>query len=43
VAVITPYNGQVKVVSDTWHRKHPDQKLTVSSVDGFQGREKGPL
>ncbi len=43
IAVITPYNGQVKLLNDTFSQRRiaAAPKLTVSSVDGFQGREKG--
>ncbi|KAK4939219.1 hypothetical protein LTR28_009418, partial [Elasticomyces elasticus] len=38
VAVITPYNGQVALLSRAL--KHAFPALELGSVDGFQGREK---
>ncbi|KAJ5989548.1 hypothetical protein N7481_004758 [Penicillium waksmanii] len=38
IAVITPYNGQLSVLSQMLREKHPG--LELGSVDGFQGREK---
>ncbi|KAI2068689.1 hypothetical protein LOY97_002772 [Ophidiomyces ophidiicola] len=38
VAVITPYNAQVALLSQLLKEKYP--KLEIGSVDGFQGREK---
>ncbi|KAL6230116.1 hypothetical protein BDW75DRAFT_79298 [Aspergillus navahoensis] len=38
IAVITPYNGQLAVLSRMLREKYPD--LELGSVDGFQGREK---
>ncbi|KAJ5819927.1 DNA helicase [Penicillium riverlandense] len=38
IAVITPYNGQLAVLSQKLREKYPD--LELGSVDGFQGREK---
>jgi DNA polymerase alpha-associated DNA helicase A len=38
IAVITPYNGQLAVLSQMLREKYPD--LELGSVDGFQGREK---
>lgn len=38
IAVITPYNGQLAVLSQMLREKHPG--LELGSVDGFQGREK---
>lgn len=38
IAVITPYNGQLTVLSQMLREKYPG--LELGSVDGFQGREK---
>ncbi|KAG0153961.1 hypothetical protein PDIDSM_1340 [Penicillium digitatum] len=38
VAVITPYNGQLALLSRILREKYPG--LELGSVDGFQGREK---
>ncbi|OOF92838.1 hypothetical protein ASPCADRAFT_152489 [Aspergillus carbonarius ITEM 5010] len=38
IAVITPYNGQLAVLSQMLREKYPS--LELGSVDGFQGREK---
>ncbi|KAL9108502.1 MAG: hypothetical protein Q9227_006717 [Pyrenula ochraceoflavens] len=38
IAVITPYNGQLAVLSGLLREKFPG--LELGSVDGFQGREK---
>ncbi|KAJ6028691.1 hypothetical protein N7540_004267 [Penicillium herquei] len=38
IAVITPYNGQLAVLSHMLREKYPG--LELGSVDGFQGREK---
>ena len=38
IAVITPYNAQVSLLSSLLHQKYPAVEL--GSVDGFQGREK---
>lgn len=38
VAVITPYNAQLSLLSSLLHSKYPAVEL--GSVDGFQGREK---
>lgn len=38
IAVITPYNGQLALLSQMLRGKHPG--LELGSVDGFQGREK---
>ena len=38
IAVITPYNAQVSLLSALLHQKYPAVEL--GSVDGFQGREK---
>jgi DNA polymerase alpha-associated DNA helicase A len=38
IAVITPYNGQLSVLSQMLREKYPG--LELGSVDGFQGREK---
>lgn len=38
IAVITPYNGQLAVLSQMLREKYPG--LELGSVDGFQGREK---
>ncbi|BCR87501.1 putative DNA helicase [Aspergillus chevalieri] len=38
IAVITPYNGQLAVLSQMLRERYPG--LELGSVDGFQGREK---
>ncbi|KAF3928356.1 hypothetical protein ABW21_db0202801 [Orbilia brochopaga] len=38
IAVITPYNAQVTLLSETLKSDFPD--IEIGSVDGFQGREK---
>ena len=38
IAVITPYNGQLAVLSQMLREKYPG--LELGSVDGFQVREK---
>jgi DNA polymerase alpha-associated DNA helicase A len=38
VAVISPYNGQIRVLKEILGDKYP--RLELGSVDGFQGREK---
>ncbi|PYH64532.1 putative DNA helicase [Aspergillus vadensis CBS 113365] len=38
IAVITPYNGQLAVLSQMLREKYPS--IELGSVDGFQGREK---
>ena len=38
IAVITPYNAQLSLLSSLLHHKYPAVEL--GSVDGFQGREK---
>ncbi|PNS16366.1 DNA polymerase alpha-associated DNA helicase A [Sphaceloma murrayae] len=38
IAVITPYNGQLALLSQLLKERYPDMEL--GSVDGFQGREK---
>ncbi|KAI1613162.1 P-loop containing nucleoside triphosphate hydrolase protein [Exophiala viscosa] len=38
IAVVTPYNAQLSVLSTMLREKYP--KLELGSVDGFQGREK---
>ncbi|PTU19896.1 hypothetical protein P175DRAFT_0439566 [Aspergillus ochraceoroseus IBT 24754] len=38
IAVITPYNGQLAILSQMLREKYPG--LELGSVDGFQGREK---
>ncbi len=38
IAVITPYNGQLSLLSAGLREEHPG--LELGSVDGFQGREK---
>jgi len=38
IAIITPYQAQVSLLSSTLHSKYPD--LEIGSVDGMQGREK---
>lgn len=38
VAVITPYNGQLALLSQMLRQKYPG--IELGSVDGFQGREK---
>ena len=46
VGVITPYNGQVRVLSDLFQQAggrdigEPYHGLEIKSVDGYQGREK---
>ena len=46
IGVITPYNGQVRLISDMFEQiggRDEDGKykgLEVKSVDGYQGREK---
>lgn len=41
IAVITPYNAQVALLSTLLHPRYPD--LEIGSVDGFQGREKDAI
>lgn len=38
IAVITPYNAQLALLSSMLKEKHPN--IELGSVDGFQGREK---
>jgi DNA polymerase alpha-associated DNA helicase A len=38
IAVITPYNGQLALLSRMLREKYPG--IELGSVDGFQGREK---
>lgn len=38
IAIITPYNGQVAIISSLLRDKYPG--IEIGSVDGFQGREK---
>lgn len=38
IAVITPYNGQLALLSRLLREKYPE--IELGSVDGFQGREK---
>jgi Superfamily I DNA and RNA helicases and helicase subunits len=38
IAVVTPYNGQLAVLSQILKEKYPG--IELGSVDGFQGREK---
>lgn len=38
IAVVTPYNGQLAVLSQLLKEKYPG--IELGSVDGFQGREK---
>ncbi|KAE8386644.1 P-loop containing nucleoside triphosphate hydrolase protein [Aspergillus alliaceus] len=38
IAVITPYNGQLAILSQMLREKYP--VIELGSVDGFQGREK---
>ncbi|KAB8071795.1 P-loop containing nucleoside triphosphate hydrolase protein [Aspergillus leporis] len=38
IAVITPYNGQLAILSQMLREKYPG--IELGSVDGFQGREK---
>ncbi len=38
IAVISPYNGQIRVLKEMIKEKYP--ALELGSVDGFQGREK---
>lgn len=40
IGVITPYNGQVTVLRELRARDDALKNLEVSTVDGFQGREK---
>lgn len=46
IGVITPYNGQVRVLSDLFQeaggrdKGEPFYGLEIKSVDGYQGREK---
>ncbi|KAN0025246.1 hypothetical protein ACTFIU_003506 [Dictyostelium citrinum] len=38
IGVITPYNGQVKLLKSYLSKKYPS--MEIGTVDGFQGREK---
>lgn len=38
IAVVTPYNAQLAILSSMLREKHPG--IELGSVDGFQGREK---
>ncbi|CRG86049.1 DNA-binding protein SMUBP-2 [Talaromyces islandicus] len=38
IAVVTPYNAQVALISQSLKEKYPG--IEIGSVDGFQGREK---
>jgi hypothetical protein len=38
IALISPYNAQVALLSSLLHTRFPD--LEIGSIDGFQGREK---
>ncbi len=46
IGVITPYNGQVKRLTEVFSQRggvnqnEKWQKLNINSVDGYQGREK---
>jgi len=40
IGVITPYNGQVTVLRELRARHESLKNLEISTVDGFQGREK---
>jgi regulator of nonsense transcripts 1 len=46
IGIITPYNGQVRVLSDIFENMggrsvgEPYEGLEIKSVDGYQGREK---
>ena len=46
IGVITPYNGQVRILSDLFQQSggrdlgEPFHGLEIKSVDGYQGREK---
>ena len=39
VAVLTPYNGQVRLLSSKLQEKIDEGRVIVSTIDGFQGRE----
>jgi hypothetical protein len=43
IAVLTPYNGQVRLLNTRFQAEFPDEvdsgRVIVSSVDGYQGRE----
>jgi DNA polymerase alpha-associated DNA helicase A len=38
IAIITPYNGQLALLSQLLKERYPG--IELGSVDGFQGREK---
>nr|POF08185.1 dna polymerase alpha-associated dna helicase a [Quercus suber] len=38
IAIVTPYNGQLALISQTLKERYPG--LELGSIDGFQGREK---
>lgn len=38
VAVVTPYQAQVSLISEMIREKHPT--MTIGSVDGLQGQER---
>ncbi|KYR02964.1 AN1-type zinc finger-containing protein [Tieghemostelium lacteum] len=38
IGIITPYNGQVKLLKSAIHKQYP--QVEIGTVDGFQGREK---
>jgi hypothetical protein len=38
IAVVTPYQAQVSLISEMIHEDHPD--MTIGSVDGLQGQER---
>lgn len=38
VAVVTPYQAQVSLISSMIHEDHPS--MTIGSVDGLQGQER---
>jgi DNA polymerase alpha-associated DNA helicase A len=38
IAVVTPYQAQVSLISGMIHEDHPT--MTIGSVDGLQGQER---
>lgn len=38
IAVVTPYQAQVSLISEMIHEDHPT--MTIGSVDGLQGQER---
>jgi DNA polymerase alpha-associated DNA helicase A len=38
IAVVTPYQAQVSLISGMLHAEYPD--MTIGSVDGLQGQER---